>query len=61
MGKIDLFKTSIISALDRKYLLEMWVGDESLTTIFKDNYALNFATKRYINRYLPNIYLQDYK
>jgi len=61
MGKIDIFKTSIISALDRKYLLEKWIGDDSLVTIFKENYALDFATKRYINRYLPNLCLKDYK
>ena len=60
MSKIDPFETSIISALDRKYVLEKWIWDVSLATIFKDNYAIKFATKRCINRYLPNLYLQDY-
>ena len=41
-------------------MLEKWIGDDSFVTIIKDNYTLDFATKRYINRYLPNLYLQDY-
>ena len=61
MGRLDLFKTSINSTLDRKYLLEKWIGDDSLVTILKDNYALDFINKRYINRYLPVLSLQDYK
>ena len=61
MGCLDLFKTSINSTLDRKYLLEKWIGDDSLVTIIKENYALDFINKRYIKRYLPELSLQDYK
>ena len=50
MGRLDLFKTSINSTLDRKYLLEKWIGDDSLVKIIKENYALDFINKRCINR-----------
>ena len=46
MDKISLFKTLIIPALDRKYVLEKWIRNDSLVTIFKDNYVLDFATKK---------------
>ena len=61
MGRLDLFKSTINSTLDRKYWLEKWIGDDSLVTIIKDNYALEFINKRNINRYLPELSLQDYK
>ena len=45
MGRLDRFKTSINSTLDRKYLLEKWIGDDSLVAIIKENYALDFINK----------------
>ena len=61
MGRLNLIKTSINSTLDMKYLLEKWIGDDSLVTIIKYNYASDFINKRYIIRYLPELSLQDYK
>ncbi len=40
--------------------MEKWVGDNSLVTIFKDYYTLDFASKKCIDRYLPKLYQQYY-
>ncbi len=62
MGHQDLFKSSIISALNKSYLLDRWIGDELLVIILQDNYNLgDFLNKRYLNRYLPNLSLNNYK
>ena len=61
MGLLDLFKSCIISALNRSYLLDRWIGDESLVTILQTDYSLEFVNKRYINRYLPNLHIKDIK
>ena len=60
MTSISLFKFCLISSLDRIYLQEKWIGDQSLVTILQDNFGLNFANKRFINKYLPDIYLNKY-
>ena len=39
---------------------EKWIGDQSLVTILQDDYGLKFVDKRYINKYLPNIYLSTF-
>ena len=61
MGLLDLYKSCIISALNRSYLLDKWIGDESLVTILQTDYNLEFVNKRYINRYLPNLHIRDIK
>ena len=53
-----LFKSSLSSTLEREYLNKKWIGDLSLGTILQKNYYLKFATKGYINKYLPNIYCE---
>ena len=58
MGCQDLFKSSIISAFNRLYLLDIWIGDKFLVTDLQNNYHLrDFANKRYLNRYLTNLSL----
>ena len=37
MGCQDLFKSCIISALNRSYMLDKWIGDKSIVTIYKKN------------------------
>ena len=61
MKLLPLFRSSISSALERQYLNEKWIGDQSLLTILQKNYGLKFATKGYINKYLPNIHLDKFK
>ena len=60
MGDLSLFKSCLISSLDRIYLQEKWIGDQHLVTILHQNYGLTFTNKRYINRYLHNIYFNKY-
>ena len=61
MKVLHLFKSCLNSALSRQYLQEKWIGDQSLVTILQTNYNLEFVNKAYINRYLPNIYLEKFK
>ena len=61
MGHQDLFKSCVISALNRSYMLDKWIGDKSLVTILQNDYNLDFINKRYINRYLPNLSLNEHK
>ena len=61
MKLLPLFRSSISSALERQYLNEKWIGDQSLLTILQKNYGLKFATKGYINKYLPNMHLDKFK
>ena len=60
MALLSLFRSSLSSALERQYLTEKWIGDQSLVTILQQHYGLDFANKRYINKYLPNVYLDHY-
>ena len=55
MNCTHLFRCCFISALERNYFTEKWIGDHTLVTIFKHDYNLDFVTKRYINRYLPHL------
>ena len=57
---LDLFKSSLISALDRNYFLDRWISDNSMVTIIKNNYNLEFINKSYINKYIQITYLQEY-
>ena len=57
----DVFKSCLIDALNRKYFIERWIGDNTIVNILNCEFGLDFVTKRYINRYLPNIYLKEYK
>ena len=61
MRKIDQLQSCLNSALDRKYFLSHWICDDSLITILKNNYKINFQNKRYFNKFIQVIYLQDYK
>ena len=61
MKLLYLFKSCLTSALSRQCLQEKWICDQSLVTILQDDYGLNFVNKRYINKYLPGIYLNEYK
>ncbi len=62
MGHQDLFKSSIISALNRSYLLDRWIGHKLLVTILQNDCHLeDFVNKRYSNRYLPNLPLNAFK
>ena len=60
MQLLPLFRSSLSSALERQYLNKKWIGDQSLVTILQRNYGLEFVTKAYINKYLPNTYLDKY-
>ena len=53
MRKLDLFKSTLISALDRSYFLDSWINDDSLVTILNVNYDLDF-----INKYILVVYLE---
>ena len=55
MNCTRLFRCCFISALERNYFIEKWIGDHTLVTIFKNDYNLDFASKRYINRYLRHL------
>ena len=61
MRYLDQLKSYLNSALDRKYFLDKWIGDNSLVTLLKQNYELDFLNKSYLNRYIQIVYLQDYK
>ena len=60
MTLLPLLRSSLSSALERQYLTEKWIGDQSLITILQKHYNLEFLTKSYISKYLPNIYLNNY-
>ena len=61
MRYLDQLKSCLNSALDRKYFLDKWISDNSLVTLLKQNYELDFLNKSYLNRYIQIVYLQDYK
>ena len=61
MRKIDQLQSCLNSALDRKYFLRRWICDDSLVTILKNNYEINFLTKSYLNKYIQIVFLRDYK
>ena len=61
MKVLHLFKSCLNSALGTQYLQEKWIGDQSLVTILQDDYGLDFVDNRYMNKYLPDIYLNAYK
>ena len=61
MGYLDMFKSSLNSALDRKYFLDRWISVDSLVTLLQQNYDLDFLNKRYVNKYILTLFLKDYK
>ena len=61
MTKLDVFKCSLNSALDRNYFLDRWISDQSLVTILSQNYQLDFINKGYVNKYIQIVYLTDYQ
>ena len=42
-------------SMKKKYFTEKWIADQNLVTIFINDYGLDFAVKRFINRYLPHL------
>ena len=61
MRYLDLFKSSLKSALDREYFLDRWISDHLLSTIILQKYQLDFVDKGYVNKYIDKAYLQEYK
>ena len=61
MKILRLFKSCLNSALSRQYLQDKRIGDQSLVTILQDDFGPEFVNKRYINKYLPGVYLNEYK
>ena len=61
MRYLDMFKSSLNSALDRKYFLDRWISVDSLVTLLQQNYDLDFLNKRYVNKYILTLFLKDYK
>ena len=55
MNCSHLFRCCFISALERNFFTEKWIGDHILVTIFQNDYNLEFVDKRYINKYLPQL------
>jgi len=53
MNYAHLFRCCFISALERNYFTERWIGDQTLVTIFKNDHNLEFVSKRYINKHIP--------
>ena len=58
MRKLDLFKSTLISALDRSYFLDCWISDKSLVTILNNNYDLDFINMYCVNKYIQVVYLE---
>ena len=52
MNCTHLFRCCFISALERFFFTEKWIGDHILVTIFQNDYNLEFVDKRDINKYL---------
>ena len=50
-----MFGCCCVPALGRNYFTEKWIADQTLIIIFTNDYNLDLAVKRYINRYLPHI------
>ena len=48
MQYLDMFKSSLNSAPERKYFLDQWISVNSLVTSLQQNYDLDFLTKRSI-------------
>ena len=61
MRYLDQLKCCLNSALDRKYFLDKWINNDSLVTLLKQNYKVDFLNKSYLNKYIQIVYLQDYK
>ena len=51
MGNTNVFRCCFVAALERDYFTEKLIADQTLVTIFTNEYNLDFAVKRYINRY----------
>ena len=61
MRKLDLFRSCLSSALDRRYFVDKWIGDHSLVQLLNQDYNLNFINKNYLNKYINLVYLTEYK
>ena len=53
MNYAHIFRCYFISALERNYFTERWIGDQTLVTILKNDHNLEFVSKRYINKHIP--------
>ena len=45
-----MFKSSLNSALDRKYFLDRWISVDSLVYLLKNNYELELLNNSYIKK-----------
>ena len=61
MRYLDQLKCCLNSAPDRKYFLDKWISDNSLVTLLKRNYKLDFLNKSYLKKNIKRVYLQDYR
>ena len=50
MRYLDMFKSSLNSALDRKYFLDRWISVDSLVYLLKNNYELELLNNSYIKK-----------
>jgi len=55
MNYTHLFRCCFVSVLRRNYFTEKWIGDQTLVTILKHDYNLEFVSKGCINKYLPHL------
>ena len=60
MRNIDHFRSCLNSALDRRYFVDKWIGDQSLVSILEQNYDMDFMSKKYFNKYIDVVYLKEY-
>ena len=61
MRYLDMFKSSLNSVFDRKYFLDQWISVDSLVSLLKNNFELQFLNKSYIHKYIHLIFLDKYK
>ena len=45
MRNLDHFRSCLDSALDRRYFVDKWIRDQSLASIFEQNYDMDFMSK----------------
>ena len=55
MRYLDMFKSSLNSAPERKYFLDKWISVNSLVILLQQNYDLDFLNKSSICERCDNI------
>ena len=61
MRKLDLFRSCLSSALDRRYFVDKWIRDQSLDQLLNLDYNLDYMNKNNLNKYINLVYLTEYK